>query len=336
MSFLSRGKSSSDAMQEQGPSSLLGLDRYTAMSPVAGAPKGLDSEVRLDPSWVSNESARGTCGNAECVSSWTMPWRNRRRPLFEGEWGCSGRCILAMVRAAIRRERGERSLSPVNTVHRHRVPLGLVMLAQGWITHPQLQMALEAQRSSGSGRIGDWLVSECGLESEQVTRGLSVQWSCPVLSLDGFTPERMALVAPRLFLEEFGIVPLRIAGSRLIYLAFESRLDASAALAVEQMTGLKVQSGLLEASQLQIARARLLECDAVPARLEKSGDEDSLAARITAVLEQRQPIGSRLVRLHGYYWLRIWLESGTKGMAGTMPRSAEDMEDYLYPIQGRA
>ena len=53
--------------------------------------------------------------------------------------------------------------------HRHRVPLGLLMLAQGWITHPQLQKALAAQRESGTGRIGEWLMSECGVEAEQIT-----------------------------------------------------------------------------------------------------------------------------------------------------------------------
>ena len=65
------------------------------------------------------------------------------------------------------------------------MPLGLVLLAQGWITHPQLQAALEAQKASGQGRIGDWLQQSCGLPEERVTRGLGVQWSCPVLALDG-------------------------------------------------------------------------------------------------------------------------------------------------------
>ena len=73
----------------------------------------------------------------------------------------------------------------VDTPHRHRVPLGLVLLAQGWITHPQLQTALEAQRASGQGRIGDWLTQSCGLPEERITRGLGVQWSCPVLGTDG-------------------------------------------------------------------------------------------------------------------------------------------------------
>ncbi len=133
--------------------------------------------------------------------------------------------------------------------HRHRVPLGLLMLAQGWITPPQLRHALEAQRQNGTGRIGEWLIAECGLETEQITRGLSMQWNCPVLSADGFSPEAMALVMPGIFVEQFGMLPLRIAGGRILYLAFEDGLDASAALAVEQMTGLKCESGILNEVQ---------------------------------------------------------------------------------------
>ncbi len=154
------------------------------------------------------------CGNPECASGWTKPWRNRRRPIFEGQWGCSGRCVLAMVRAAVRRERGDGAASASAVPHRHRVPLGLLMLAQGWITHPQLQKALAAQRESGTGRIGDWLMSECGVAADQITRGLSMQWGCPVLTPDGFSPELMALVMPKIFVEEFEVLPLRVAGSR--------------------------------------------------------------------------------------------------------------------------
>ena len=143
------------------------------------------------------EIPRQSCSNPACSSGWTKPWRSRRRPIFEGQWGCSRRCVMALVRAAVKRETGDRHAVQDAEPHRHRVPLGLVMLAQGWITNPQLQAALKSQRASGKGRIGDWLVSECGLEAEQVTRGLSVQWSCPVLSLDGFVPQEMALVMPR-------------------------------------------------------------------------------------------------------------------------------------------
>ena len=97
------------------------------------------------------------------------------------------------------------------------------------------------------------------------------------------------------------------------------------AYAVEQMSGLRVESGLVESNQLRAARASLLAVEGIPTTVKAVADQDALAAQITAVLEQRQPLASRLVRLHQFYWLRLWLESGTRGDAGNLPRSREDM-----------
>jgi hypothetical protein len=208
----------------------------------------------------------------------------------------------------------------------------LLLLSQGWITHPQLQRALEAQRESGTGRIGDWLQSECGLEPKYITRGLSMQWNCPVLTTEGFGPEAMALAVPKLFVEKFELLPLRVAGSRILYLGFDDRLDATSAFAVEKMTELKVESGLVEGAQFQAARSRLLEYRGVEMRLETAADEDVLAARMTAILEQKKPVASRLVRLHQYYWMRVWLESAAVGKVGSLPRTGEDVMDYIFTI----
>jgi hypothetical protein len=301
-------------------------DKYTPSKNAAGL-DGLGL-----PASLAQVQQRRLCGNTECASGWTMPWRNRRRPIFEGQWGCSGRCVLAMARAAVRRELGDGTVSTSAVPHRHRVPLGLLMLAQGWITHLQLQKALTAQRESGTGRIGDWLISECGLEVEQIVRGLSMQWGCPVLTTEGFSPEAMALVMPKMFVERFGLLPLRVAGSRILYLGFADRLDASAAFATEQMTALKVESGVVEGSQFEAARTRLLACDEVDVKLEKADDKDAMAARITAILEQKQPIKSCLVRLHQYYWLRLWLESGAIGRAGNLPATGEDVKDHVFTV----
>jgi hypothetical protein len=278
------------------------------------------------PASSKRSSERRVCGSFECESGWTMPWRSKRRPIFEGQWGCSGRCVFAMVQAAVRRELGDGGAVNPLSQHRHRVPLGLLMLAQGWITHSQLQRALSAQRERGSGRIGEWLMSECGVESEYVTRGLSMQWGCPVLTTEGFSPEAMALVMPGVFLERFGLLPLRVAGSRILYLGFADRLDASSALALEQMTELKV-------AQLEAARNRLLACDGVEAKLETVEDTDFMSARITAILEQKQPVAARLVRVHQDYWLRIWLESGTMGKTGSLPVSHEDVKDHVFTLR---
>ncbi len=292
-------------------------------------PRGLDGLG--PPATLGQVQQRRSCGNAECTSAWTMPWRNRRRPIFEAQWGCSGRCVLAMVRTAVQRELGDGVISSP-APHRHRVPLGLLMLAQGWITHSQLQKALAAQRESGKGRIGERLMSECGLEAEQIVRGLAMQWGCPVLTTEGFSPEAMALVMPKVFIEKFGLLPLRVAGSRILYLGFADRLDASAAFAIEQMTELKVESGVVEGVHFEAARSRVLACDGVEVKLESVEDKDAMAARITAILEQKQPIASRLVRVHQYYWLRSWLESGALGKVGSLPVTSEDMKDHVFTV----
>lgn len=321
MPFLERGSNSrtADTLLWEG-------DEYRSSNFPEHDLNGIELPVSLA------QSQRRLCGSAECASGWTMPWRSRRRPIFEGQWGCSGRCVLTIVRAALRREAGDGAMAGTAVPHRHRVPLGLLMLAQGWITHPQLRQALEAQRQNGTGRIGEWLIAECGLEAEQITRGLSMQWNCPVLGVEGFSPETMARVMPGIFVERFGLLPLRVAGMRILYLAFEDCLDASAGFAVERMTGLKVESGVLNEVQFQTARNRLLQCDAVEMKLEAVSDLDTLAGRITAILEQKQPVASRLVRLHQYYWLRLWLERGTIGKTGNLPVSGEDMRDYVFTV----
>ena len=277
-------------------------------------------------------SGERTCGAPGCTRGWTPPWKKRHRPIFEQEWGCGTRCLRALVAAAVRRESRESAPSKTDDNHRHRVPLGLVLLAQGWITHPQLQGALEAQRSSGRGRIGDWLQQTCGLDEERIARGLGVQWNCPVLATGSFSPAAMALVMPKRLIAEFGLVPLRVAGSSLLYLAFEERMDAATALGVERMSGLKVESGLLTGTSFAAARQGVLGSDAVPVQMKLVPDRDALTISIVKLLEQCQPLATRLVRVHQYYWLRTWLESGAMGGAGNLPTSPEDVKDHLFLI----
>jgi hypothetical protein len=275
-----------------------------------------------------NAGLERVCGAAGCTSAWMKPWKTRRRPVFEDAWACSSRCLETMVRGAVRREAGS-GFAPEEP-HRHRVPLGLVLLAQGWITHPQLQSALAAQRNSGQGRIGEWLTRKCGLPEDRIARGLGVQWNCPVLGLEGFSPRLMARVMPKRFVAEFGLVPLRVAGSSILYMAFQERMKTSAALSVEQMCGLKVESGLLTTTQLESAMARVLAADSVPVRIRQVTDTDVLTATIVKLLDQKQPVRSHLVRMEQYYWLRLWIEDVPTLGRATIPDTIRDMEDYIF------
>jgi hypothetical protein len=55
---------------------------------------------------------------------------------------------------------------------------------------------------------------------------------------------------------------------------------------------------------------------------------------IASVLGRVRPRASRLVRVHQFYWLRMWLETGAMGAGdGGIPRSREDVLDGIYILQ---
>ncbi|MGB0052775.1 MAG: hypothetical protein WBQ02_11070, partial [Terracidiphilus sp.] len=229
--------------------SLLSIGSEQKVKGNARPAKGGDREAAGFASGGVDASRRRTeifpvCANPYCRSGWFRMWRAREGPIFEGGWCCSTACTAEQVKAALVRElNGGRRIPDV---HHHRIPLGLTMLEQGWISPDALRSALAAQRAAGAGRLGEWLVRLKSASVEQVTRTLGLQWSCPVLKMDAHAPEGLTVVLPRLFVDAFGALPLRMAANRIVYLGFEDRPDPALALAVERITGLRVESGLVE------------------------------------------------------------------------------------------
>jgi hypothetical protein len=263
-----------------------------------------------------------TCANAGCSTGWLKLFRHRSAPVFEGGWCCSADCVRALLETALRREMDARAAG--GQAHGHRIPLGLAMLEQGWITSSQLRGALEAQRSAGSGRLGYWLVRGQGVSEQLVTRALGLQWSCPVLSAEFHDVEGLATLVPRLFVDAFGALPLRMAAGRILYLGFEDRLDPVLALGLERMTGLQVECGLVAGSAFRPAHAAMLKVVYPGVELMEASSEATLAQVLARTLERARPVDSRLVRVHDCFWLRMWLRPQT----GTIPR-ASDMRDVI-------
>jgi hypothetical protein len=205
-------------------------------------------------------------------------------------------------------------------MHRHRIPLGLVMLEQNWITRAELREALEAQRSAGTGRLGSWLMRQHAASEQTVTRALGLQWSCPVLGLDNHDPQGLTVVMPRLFLDAFGALPLRLAAGKVLYMGFEESLDSVLALAVERMTGLRVESGMVPGSLFEAAHARMLDAQFPHVELVEAISEAAAVLAFTKSIERTRPVASRLVRVHDCLWLRLWKspQRGPLPEAGTV------------------
>ena len=137
----------------------------------------------------------------------------------------------------------------------------------------------------GSGRLGEWLVRQRSTSEERVTRTLGLQWGCPVLSVEYHNPEDLTSLVPRLFIDAFGALPLRVAAGKILYLGFEDRIDPAVALAVERMTGLRVETGLVPGSHFRMAHAHALEARFPPVELIEAATEQAMAAALARAIE---------------------------------------------------
>ncbi|HEY1807369.1 MAG TPA: hypothetical protein VGG42_02350 [Acidobacteriaceae bacterium] len=273
------------------------------------------------------------CSNAHCGSGRLHLWRHRRTPVIEGGWVCGPACSLRRLQEAIAREL--EGYPPVRELHRHRIPLGLILLDQGWIDHGQLKKALRAKREGDPKRIGAWLMQHCGLEEQRVTQALSLQWNCPIFSGE---PDSLMLALspiPRILLDALGVIPLRQAASGSLYVAFEDRIDHSLALAIERITGLPVVAGLLSGSAFRRHHERMLAAGFPRVRLIEASSAETLAPALTQLIEKAQPAQARLVRVDRFLWLRMWKQTRASGSDGDLDnrRSTEDVICSITPFQ---
>jgi hypothetical protein len=290
----------------------------TAVDPAAFPSTGLIDST-------SKAGVFQVCANQGCRSGWLHLLRGRSTPVFESGWTCCEACTRERVAAAVHRELEGRS--GASETHRHRIPLGLIMLQQGWINADQIRLALEAQRAAGGGRIGHWLIRQAHIDEQLVTRALGLQWSCPVLPLGFHDAEALTVFLPRLFIDAFGALPLRVAAGKLLYLGFEERLDPVLALAVEQMTGLRTESGLVQGSLFRAAQTRMLNARFPAVELIEASSESAAVHALTRSIEKKRPVKARLVSAHECLWLRMW----TRSQRGALPE-IDSIQDLICSV----
>ena len=256
-------------------------------------------------------------------------WRHRQVPVLEGKWACSKECMWEMTHRAVL---GETDQDTAIVHYRHRVPLGLLLLSRGTITQAQLRRALAAQKKAGEGRLGEWLVRQQSAKEDDIARVLSAQWNCPVLAAAPHDSAAMANVFPRILIDTFGVVPLRVAGKHLLYVAFEDRIDRSLVLAAERMLGLKVEAGVMRDAEYHNARQQMMRAQFPKTRLLAAENIRGMVHAFTALIEERKAVRSQIVRVHDYFWLRIWRENSENWHPS---RSTEEVEDMVCTLASR-
>jgi len=120
------------------------------------------------------------CANHACPrppTLWQRWWARKEGIRLENDWFCSPECLTAGLRKNIENELRPSIRHPAPA---SRLPLGLILLEQGLISHAELQDALRLQRQSGKRRIGEWLVRMGSVRPRDVIDALAVQQNCPV------------------------------------------------------------------------------------------------------------------------------------------------------------
>lgn len=252
--------------------------------------------------------------------------RSGARPRLDGQWFCRKACLVEALEGRASRDFSESGAAPSRV--RHRVPLGLILQRRGVVTGTQLQQALRLQEETGH-RLGE-LLQECfGVTEERITAAIAAQWGLPVLHLPEPSTAAPEGLAPARLFQCAGVFPVERTASRLL-LACAEGPDPALALALERMHPLRVDFGVVSSSALERWRTTHAE-SATPVQHIGCADRGSLAAEAADLLFRLQPIESRLVRVAGVWWLRMWLEDA----AHRQDRNADEADtiDVLFSLK---
>ena len=195
------------------------------------------------------------CSHAACAS------QSRLRRLFhkktdgvsiQGHWYCGLDCFEDAVSHSF----AQMIRVPDEPLKReHRIPLGLVLLGRGVINNDQLKSALAAQRESGAGKIGRWLVRLGIASPRDVSLALASQWGCSVFPLDRDRRYRdCSGMLPLAILESYRMLPVHfLSDTNLLFLAFSEDIDHTALYATEQLLGSRTQPCIVAEAEMEIA-----------------------------------------------------------------------------------
>lgn len=223
---------------------------------------------------------------------------------LRGSSYCSPQCLENAARECFSKVCA--SVVTASTIQ-HRVPLGLLMLSRGQLTHPQLQTALEAQRATGHRRLGEWL-EELGFATEpQVTAALGLQWACPVLVSRAPHDFACGRLLPYRLLERFRILPVQfVAATRNFYVAFCDGIDYTALYAIEQMLDCRTHACLIGRSSMDRELERMGHEGRAGDMLFESWHDPAAMAHITCGYALKLSAEQlRIVACGEYIWVRL-------------------------------
>jgi Type II secretion system (T2SS), protein E, N-terminal domain len=244
------------------------------------------------------------CDCPDCHSARKRVWQTRPPIRMHQAWLCSPQCVERAACTIL-----DRTASFHRPVSRpaHRMPLGLLMLAHGYVNEFQLQAALDAQRHAGEGKLGQWLQTLHFATERQVLAALGVQWACPLLATRESHDPHCAGLLPSPLLRELKLAPVRfIPATRLLYAALCDRVDYTALSAIEQVLNCRTVPCLVSDRVMHTMLERLQKAESSVVHLfERVSSTAEMARIVGSYVAMLSSEDVRIVRCGQYIWVRL-------------------------------
>jgi len=256
--------------------------------------------------WLNRLAHR--CASPQCphrAALWPSWLRGASGVEFEGRWYCGTNCLRPIIGLRVQ----SLSSSFVQEKPRNfRIPLGLLLVDRGAISPEQVRIALQRQRDTGRGRIGDWFLQLGMVTDQQLTNALGQQWGCPVFPLE---PQKAKLscadLVPLPLLESAFAVPAHASpDGRNLHIAFGNRVDHTLLYGMEQLLGCQtiacVASGKAIAQVLDHLRRNATREETC---FENVRDPREMTAAICSYAEHLRARRVSVARAAAFLWVRF-------------------------------
>jgi hypothetical protein len=222
--------------------------------------------------------------------------------LNDQDWYCGPRCLEESLEDHLLAFFfKDRSPSPIRTA----MPMGLMMLARGVISDPQLREAIHMQSISGE-RIGSCLQRLACISEDDIASVVATQWGCPVFPAESVQPGCSMLV-PCSLIERYRMLPVHLVGQgRRLFVGFCDKVNHTALLAIEQMLGCSTEACIVpETTLIQGIEYRKHDTSGEVA-VTRPHSAAETARTILSYAQQTAAGALRLREVEGNIWVRFF------------------------------
>ena len=254
-------------------------------------------------------------------SLWQRWWARHEGTWLEGSWYCSADCLY---QGLLRRVDSLQAVRTRRTATPNHVPLGLVLLSRGAITGGQLRQALHLQRTTRSGKLGQWLVRMGAVTEQEVTAALAVQQGCPVFAPQRRTALPPALHWPLVLIDAYRAVPLLHSQPQsTLYVGFLEGVHHAFLCAVEHVLHCVTQPCIVPPPVFRRCRERQLAGDPAPGEaivIQQHQNTSEMVETLVNYAEQVKARHCAVTLCEQRLWARL--------------SAGEDHIDFLFRLAG--